>query len=252
MWFCENNINLKVMEEQLRLLVGSHRASTPPSSSPRPSTPLSYSLGPSRLEPSLENAERSNCKFLTGKIKVLDATLEMEMHPENHTLDSTAVLHKLYNDMGKFVLENDLEGVELKQPEGMYPETCAPISITKDFKAHFCGTQTQWSLLDDDFVDLLHLCYLDRYQYEETVDLKEARKVWVRRSMVRCRGTWAMVTKNYGILESWMRRSMLVAEIRKKVPEDVEGEKNRKTSIKSSYSIKAADGVDLDPSDGLR
>ncbi|GJV31877.1 hypothetical protein Tco_1392277 [Tanacetum coccineum] len=72
-----------------RLLVGSPRAlttpsyspgpSTTPNYSPRPSTPPSYTLGPSR------NAECSNYKLLLGKIKVLDATLEMYMHPENHT-----------------------------------------------------------------------------------------------------------------------------------------------------------------------
>ncbi|GKC25648.1 hypothetical protein Tco_1027798, partial [Tanacetum coccineum] len=74
-----------------------------------------------------------------------------------------------------------------------YLEACAAISIIKDFKAHFCGTQTEWSKLNDDFVDLLYQCFLDRYQYEETMDPKEARKVWVRRAMERCRGTWAMV-----------------------------------------------------------
>ncbi|GKC67621.1 hypothetical protein Tco_1100219, partial [Tanacetum coccineum] len=41
-----------------------------------------------------------------------------------------------------------------------YLEACAAISITKDFKAHFCGTQTQWSHLDDEFVDLLYQCFL--------------------------------------------------------------------------------------------
>ena len=41
-----------------------------------------------------------------------------------------------------------------------YLESCAAISITKDFKAHFRGTQTQWSQLDDDFVDLLYQCFL--------------------------------------------------------------------------------------------
>ncbi|GKC49802.1 hypothetical protein Tco_1072547 [Tanacetum coccineum] len=71
----------------------------------------------------------------------------------------------------------------------LYLEACAAISITKDFKAHFCGTQTQWSHLDDEFVDLLYQCFLDRDQYEETVDPKEARKVWVRRAMERCRCT---------------------------------------------------------------
>ncbi|GJY28180.1 hypothetical protein Tco_0403947, partial [Tanacetum coccineum] len=98
-------------DERIRLL-GSLGPSTPTSSSPGPSTPLSFSPGPSRSAPSLGNAECSNCKFLTvnikvlaGKIKVLESTLEMEMYPENHTLDSTVVLHELYNDMGEPGLE---------------------------------------------------------------------------------------------------------------------------------------------------
>ncbi|GJR18248.1 hypothetical protein Tco_0966775 [Tanacetum coccineum] len=56
---------------RVRLLVSSPRASTPPSYSPGPSTPPSYSPGPSR------NAECSNCKLLLGNIKVLEATVEM-------------------------------------------------------------------------------------------------------------------------------------------------------------------------------
>ncbi|GJY97571.1 hypothetical protein Tco_0514481 [Tanacetum coccineum] len=91
---------------------GSPGPSMPPSSSPGPSKPLSYSPGPSGSAPSIGNAECSNCKFLSenikvfaGKIKVLEATLEIEMHPENHTLDSTALLHELYNEMGKLGLE---------------------------------------------------------------------------------------------------------------------------------------------------
>ncbi|GJX87885.1 hypothetical protein Tco_0339899 [Tanacetum coccineum] len=92
-------------EDRLRLLDGSHRASTSPSYSLGPSTPLSYSSRPSKYALSLGNAECSNCKFLFGKIKVLEATLKMQMHLENHTLDSTALLHELYNDMGKFGLE---------------------------------------------------------------------------------------------------------------------------------------------------
>nr|GFC63924.1 hypothetical protein [Tanacetum cinerariifolium] len=77
------------------------------------------------------------------------------------------------------------------------------ISITKDFKAHFRGTPTHSSNLDDDFVDCLYQCFLDRYQYEETIDPKEARKVWVRRSTERC-----LVNVEFdwdGILESWMK-----------------------------------------------
>ncbi|GJR11301.1 hypothetical protein Tco_0793953 [Tanacetum coccineum] len=49
--------------------------------------------------------ECSNCKHLLGRIKVLQATLEMYMHPEQHTLDSTALLHDLNNDMEKLGLE---------------------------------------------------------------------------------------------------------------------------------------------------
>ncbi|GJX63485.1 hypothetical protein Tco_0296385 [Tanacetum coccineum] len=64
-----------------------------------PSTPPSDSPGPSR------NAECSNCKLLFGKIKVLEATMETFMHPEQNTLNLTALLHEVYNDMGKLDLE---------------------------------------------------------------------------------------------------------------------------------------------------
>ncbi|GJV99570.1 hypothetical protein Tco_1554822 [Tanacetum coccineum] len=99
----------KTREERVRLLVVSSGASTTPSYSPGPSatpryspvlsTPPSYSPGPSR------NAECANCKLLIGKIHLFEETLEMYMHPEKHTIDSTALLHELYNDMGKFSLE---------------------------------------------------------------------------------------------------------------------------------------------------
>ncbi|GKD64635.1 hypothetical protein Tco_1306743, partial [Tanacetum coccineum] len=64
-----------------------------------PSTPPSDSPGPSR------NAECSNLKLLTGMIKVLEATIEMYMHPKQHILNSIALLHEVYNDMGKLGLE---------------------------------------------------------------------------------------------------------------------------------------------------
>ncbi|GKB26864.1 hypothetical protein Tco_0866265 [Tanacetum coccineum] len=86
-------------EERVCLLLGSPGASTTPNYSPGPSTPPRYSPGPSR------NAECENCQLLIGKLQVLEATLEMYMHPEKHTIDSTAILHDLYNDMGKFSLE---------------------------------------------------------------------------------------------------------------------------------------------------
>nr|GEW35077.1 hypothetical protein [Tanacetum cinerariifolium] len=75
------------------------RPSTPPSYSSRPSTPTNYSLGSSR------NAECSNCKHLRGKISVLKATMDVHMHPEQHTINSAALLHEVLNEMEKLDLE---------------------------------------------------------------------------------------------------------------------------------------------------
>ncbi|GJW59089.1 hypothetical protein Tco_0105820 [Tanacetum coccineum] len=74
-------------------------SSTPPRYSPGASTPQSYSLRTSR------NAECSNCKHLLGKIMVLEATVEIYMHPKEHILNSAALLHEVYNDMRKLGLE---------------------------------------------------------------------------------------------------------------------------------------------------
>nr|GEV45421.1 hypothetical protein [Tanacetum cinerariifolium] len=63
------------------------------------STPQSYSLRTSR------NAERSNCKQLFDKITILEATVNMYMHPEQHTVNSAALFHEVYNNMGKLDLE---------------------------------------------------------------------------------------------------------------------------------------------------
>ncbi|GJT36938.1 hypothetical protein Tco_0936803 [Tanacetum coccineum] len=63
------------------------------------SAPQSYSPGSSR------NAECSNCKHLLDKITVLEATVEMCMNPEQHTVNSAALLHEVYNDIGKLDLE---------------------------------------------------------------------------------------------------------------------------------------------------
>ncbi|GJS09160.1 phospholipase-like protein [Tanacetum coccineum] len=86
--------------------------STPPSLYTRPSTRPSYSAGSYESALNLRKAECSNCKFLAekiktleAKIKILEGTLEMERHPENHTLETAAILHELYNDMGKLCLE---------------------------------------------------------------------------------------------------------------------------------------------------
>ncbi|GKE12263.1 hypothetical protein Tco_1415814 [Tanacetum coccineum] len=106
-------------EERLHLLVGSPGASTipihsPGSSStpiysPGSSTPLRYSPGastPQSYSPrTLRNAKCSNCKHLLGKITVLKATVDMYMHPEQHTVNSAALFHKVYNNIGKLDLE---------------------------------------------------------------------------------------------------------------------------------------------------
>nr|GEU54657.1 hypothetical protein [Tanacetum cinerariifolium] len=74
----------------------------------RPSTPQSSS----RSTLNQGKAVCLNCmllaewiKTLEAKIKILKGTLEMEKHPDNHTVESTAILYELYNDIGRFDLE---------------------------------------------------------------------------------------------------------------------------------------------------
>ncbi|GKD04371.1 hypothetical protein Tco_1179345 [Tanacetum coccineum] len=75
------------------------------SSFPRPSTPsisssrASSSSGPSGTALSPRNAECSNCKLLTMKIKILEARLAMERHPDDHACQSAEILHELLNEM---------------------------------------------------------------------------------------------------------------------------------------------------------
>nr|GEU61969.1 hypothetical protein [Tanacetum cinerariifolium] len=75
------------------------RSSTPLRYSPRASTPQSYSPR------TLRNTECSNCKHLLDKMTVLEATVDMHMHPEQHTVNSAALFHEVYNNMGKLDLE---------------------------------------------------------------------------------------------------------------------------------------------------
>nr|GEU56415.1 hypothetical protein [Tanacetum cinerariifolium] len=77
----------------------SPRSSTPPRYSSGASTPQSYSVGTSR------NAECSNCKHMLDKITVLEAMVDMYMHPEQLTVNSAALFHKVYNNMRKLDLE---------------------------------------------------------------------------------------------------------------------------------------------------
>nr|GEY14182.1 hypothetical protein [Tanacetum cinerariifolium] len=91
-------------ETRLRQLM-----SSPGALSAGPSTPPSYSSGPSTppnsFPGSSRNAECSNCKHLRGKISVLKATMNMHMHPEQHTVNSVALLHEVLNEMEKLDLE---------------------------------------------------------------------------------------------------------------------------------------------------
>ncbi|GJS89197.1 receptor-like protein kinase [Tanacetum coccineum] len=100
------------------------RSSTPPSYSPGTSTRPSFSPGSSRSAQNLGKAECSNCKFLAEKIKTLEARirilegqLEMERHPENHTLESAAILHEIYNGMGNLNMELRLDSVTTTKTE---------------------------------------------------------------------------------------------------------------------------------------
>nr|GEZ00013.1 hypothetical protein [Tanacetum cinerariifolium] len=82
------------------------------SSSPSPSTPQGSSSRP-LIHPGFyighsESAPREclNCKvkdlrinILEARLKMLETRLEMERHPEDHTCESTVMLHKVLNDI---------------------------------------------------------------------------------------------------------------------------------------------------------
>ncbi|GJU25154.1 hypothetical protein Tco_1163775 [Tanacetum coccineum] len=83
-----------------------HGSSSIPINSPGSSTPPRYSLGASTHSPGTSrNAQCSNCKHLLDKITVLEATVDMYMHPEQHTVNSAALFQEVYNSMGKLDLE---------------------------------------------------------------------------------------------------------------------------------------------------
>nr|GEY38475.1 F-box domain, leucine-rich repeat domain, L domain-like protein [Tanacetum cinerariifolium] len=77
----------------------------------RPSTPsissssASSSSRPSEAALSLGNTKCSNCKLLTMKIKILEARLAMERHPEDHTCQSAAIVQELLNEMENLHVE---------------------------------------------------------------------------------------------------------------------------------------------------
>ncbi|GKF69985.1 hypothetical protein Tco_0203042 [Tanacetum coccineum] len=119
MWWFEHHAEITAMPGTLDTGCGYFKwmdspsgSSTPPSSFPRSSTPPSFSPRSSRSAQNLGKAECSNYKFLAEKIKtlevrirILEGQLEMERHPENHTLESAAILHEMYNGMGNLNME---------------------------------------------------------------------------------------------------------------------------------------------------
>ncbi|GKC61869.1 hypothetical protein Tco_1089467, partial [Tanacetum coccineum] len=119
---CQNTFGCEFFfwkEERVRLLVGSPGASMTPIYSPGYSSTLIYSLGsltPPRYSPgsstpqsysprTSRNAECSNCKHLLRKRTVLEAMVDMYMHPEQQTVNSAALFHEVYNNIGKLDLE---------------------------------------------------------------------------------------------------------------------------------------------------
>nr|GFA44864.1 hypothetical protein [Tanacetum cinerariifolium] len=108
----ENDYGCKIIlwkEERVRLLLSSSRSSSTTSYSLKASSPNSYSSGSTTPQNHQSGTSISggcsNCKHLHGKIKVLEAAVEMHMHPEQHTRNSTTLLHELYNDMDNLGLE---------------------------------------------------------------------------------------------------------------------------------------------------
>ncbi|GKA73395.1 vacuolar iron transporter homolog 4-like protein [Tanacetum coccineum] len=55
------------------------------------------------------------CKHLLDKITVLEAIVDMYMHPEQHTVNSAVLFHEVYYNMGKLDLESEnvFDGVQL-------------------------------------------------------------------------------------------------------------------------------------------
>nr|GEW54011.1 hypothetical protein [Tanacetum cinerariifolium] len=93
-------------EERVHLLISSPGPSSTPSGS---SSPNSYSSGTTTPQNHHSGTSISggcsNCKHLLGKIKVLETEVEKYMRPKQHTRNSTALVHELYNDMNNPGLE---------------------------------------------------------------------------------------------------------------------------------------------------
>nr|GEU57920.1 hypothetical protein [Tanacetum cinerariifolium] len=98
-------------EERICLLISSSGSSSTLSYSSEHSSPNSYSSGttPPQNHHSRTLISRgcSNCKHLLGKTKVLEAAVEMHMHPEQHTRTNLAKITKKQSKPNK--IEHEIE-----------------------------------------------------------------------------------------------------------------------------------------------
>ncbi|GKB63960.1 hypothetical protein Tco_0920146 [Tanacetum coccineum] len=113
------SINLSVNETRLRKLISSPGAPSTPCYSAGHSTPLSYSQDVQKTPPrlfsdlqhlqtialDLQEIESAQLQALAWKISVHKATMEMHMHPEQHTVNSAALFYEVLNEMEKLDLE---------------------------------------------------------------------------------------------------------------------------------------------------
>nr|GEU83006.1 hypothetical protein [Tanacetum cinerariifolium] len=100
-------------------LIYSPGASTTPIYSPGSSSTPVYSPGASR------NAECSNCKHLFDKITVLEATIEMYKNPEQHTLNSAALLHEFTLTWENLIWSSLSFGILFVCFKCLFPITCS-------------------------------------------------------------------------------------------------------------------------------
>ncbi|GJR79792.1 hypothetical protein Tco_0150577 [Tanacetum coccineum] len=100
-------------EERVHLLATSPGASMTSSYCLRPSTPSSYSSGPSR------NAECSNCNILIGKIKVLEQDTGALLVPKRLSWREMTSLPKNYSKETIFFFLN-MKVLIIERPRGVY------------------------------------------------------------------------------------------------------------------------------------
>ncbi|GJS27927.1 hypothetical protein Tco_0488547 [Tanacetum coccineum] len=109
---------------------------------PGPSTPAisssraSSSSGLSGAALSPGNAECSNCKLLTMKIKILEARLAMERHLDDHACQSAAIIYELLNEMENLRVEAKEEDLKVAR---MISKLC--VKLSAEIKEHRMFTQ---------------------------------------------------------------------------------------------------------------